>query len=66
MRVEGYKLKGYDATYEKCMFDIIEHKGKESQTRVLEVTEINSGLCFIFDYNNVKKSRTKPRKKNKC
>jgi hypothetical protein len=48
MRVAGYKLNGYDATYEKTYFDVREGKNAE-KNRVLEVTDINSGVTFIFE-----------------
>ena len=47
MRVTGYRLKGYDATYEKTTFDVRIHK--EKKNCVLEVMDINSGMTFIFD-----------------
>lgn len=47
MRVEGYRLNSYDATYEKALFDVTEHRHEDQC--VLEVTELLSGITFIFD-----------------
>lgn len=48
MKVAGYKLNGYNATYEKTCFDV---RGGYTGTkgRVLEVTDIDSGMTFIFE-----------------
>ena len=48
MRVSGYKLRGYDAVYEKCLFEV---RGGYNGTkgRVLEVTDIDSGMTFVFE-----------------
>lgn len=48
MIVRGYKLKGYDATYERTNFDI-RHGFNAEKNRVLEVTDIDSGMTFIFE-----------------
>ena len=60
MRVEGYRLNSYDATYEKALFDVIKHK--HSGECVLEVTELLSGITFIFSEGSKNDRRTK--KKN--
>jgi hypothetical protein len=48
MRVAGYKLNGYNATYEHTEFDI-KHGYNSEKNRVLEVTDIDSGVTFIFE-----------------
>ena len=48
MRIEGYKLNGYNATYEKTYFDV-KHGKSAAKNRVLEVTDINSGITFMFE-----------------
>lgn len=62
MRVPGYKLKGYDATYEQAMFDV-RYGINAEKNRVLEVTEINSGITFIFEAEP--KDQTKRRRRNR-
>ena len=47
MRAEGYRLKGYDATYEKALFDVRSKANKE--ICVLEISEINSGTTFVVE-----------------
>ena len=50
MRVSGSKLRGYDAVYEKCLFDVDVRGGiPETAGRVLTVTDINSGMTFVFE-----------------
>lgn len=65
MRVPGYKLKGYDATYDRVMFDV-RYGFNAEKKRVLEVTEINSGITFIFETEPIDqtKSRRRKRKQN--
>ena len=48
MKVAGYKLNGYNATYEKTCFDV---RGGYNGTkgRVLEVMDIDSGMTFVFE-----------------
>lgn len=59
---EGYKLNGYDATYEKATFS--ECTRYEDKRKIIrEVTELNSGITFIYE---VKKGYKKhERKSNK-
>ena len=47
MKAEGYKLNGYDATYEKTLFDVKSKANKE--ICVLEVLDINSGITFVVE-----------------
>ena len=51
MKIEGYKLNGYDATYRKAVFNVNE-RGNEN--RVLEITEVNSGTTFLLDLESAK------------
>ena len=46
MKCEGYKISGYDATYKKTTFNVCE-KGE----RVLEITDVDSGITFLVDFN---------------
>ena len=48
MLYEGYKVNGYDASYEKTNFDVRYGKNAE-KNRVLEITDINSGVTFIVE-----------------
>jgi len=57
MLVEGYKLNGYNATYEKVLLDVKSGYNLEKNC-VLEVTDTDSGITFIFEYG-VEKARTK-------
>ena len=54
MRVTGYRLKGYDATYEKTTFDVT------SVGNILQITEINSGVTFVVDADEIKPVKAKP------
>ena len=54
MRVTGYKLRGYDATYDKTLFDI--QSKEDDKSRVLEITDINSGVTFIIPMDKSAKS----------
>ena len=47
MRVAGYRLKGYDATYEKTWFDV---QGRsDNDSCILEISEDLSGTTFIVE-----------------
>lgn len=63
MIVGGYKLKGYDATYEKTTFDVRQGVNAENNC-VLEVTDISSGITYIFEHGQ-KKHPEKRRNKGK-
>ena len=54
MIVGGYKLRGYDASYDKAVFDVREGRNA-SGNRVLEVTDIDSGITFIVEFDDPKK-----------
>lgn len=49
MIVGGYKLNGYNATYERTSFDVRQGLNAEENC-ILEVTEINSGITYILEY----------------
>ena len=58
MIVEGYKLNGYNATYEKTILDVrTGYNG--SKRRVLEVTDPLSGITYSFEVDKVLKSGRK-------
>ena len=58
---EGYNLNGYDATYEKATFS--ECTRYEDKRKIIrEVTELNSGITFIYE---VKKGYKKHERKSK-
>ena len=52
MLIEGYRLKGYDATYEPALFDV-----RQSKNGVLIVEDINSGTEFILPDMNMQKGK---------
>lgn len=54
MILEGYKYNQYDATYRKAVFNVIE-RGNES--RVLEITDVESGQTFIVDFQDQQQNR---------
>ena len=64
MIVRGYRLNGYNATYERTSFDVREGVNS-SKNRVLEVTDINSGITYIFEPPDGKSKRD-PSKKTPC
>ena len=45
---EGYKLNNYDATYEKTTF-LIRTRHENNKKVIREVTELNSGMTFIYE-----------------
>lgn len=57
MLCRGYKLSGYDATYRKATFSIVERK-----EGVLEITDTESGTTFILDLDDLPEPpKKKPR-----
>ena len=48
MLCRGYKLNGYDVTYKKATFSIV-----EKQDGVLEITDTESGMTFILDLEDL-------------
>ena len=58
---EGYKLNGYDATYEKTTFSV--RKRYEDKHEIIrEITELNSGITFIYVVKKEYKHERKPKK----
>jgi len=45
MKFEGYTTSGYDLTYKKSVFNVIERNG------VLEITDVESGTTFVIEIN---------------
>lgn len=55
---EGYKLNSYDATYEKATFS--ECTRYEDKRKIIrEVTELNSGITFIYEVKKNERNRKK-------
>lgn len=55
---EGYKLNGYDATYERATFSIVTRYEDEHKL-ICEVTELNSGITFIYEVKKNERDRKK-------
>lgn len=61
MITEGYRLNGYNATYEKTTFLV--HTRHEDKRKVIrEVTELNSGITFIYEVKKEYKHERKTKK----
>jgi hypothetical protein len=61
---EGYKLNGYDATYEKATFS--ECTRYEDKYKIIrEVTELNSGITFIYEVKKEYKKHERKAKKSR-
>lgn len=50
MKVEGYKINSYNATYEKVLLDVITVNKNPEEDPVIEVSDVNTGMGFIFEY----------------
>lgn len=61
MVAEGYKVNGYDATYEKTTFNV-RTRYEDKKMAIMEVTEINSGITFIYEVIKEYKHERKPKK----
>lgn len=57
MKVPGYKLNGYDATYEKTTFEVFRDHSAVGESGVLEVMEINSGITFVLEMDDEKPTK---------
>lgn len=55
---EGYKLNGYDATYEKATF-LVRTRYRDNKTIIKEITETNSGITFIYEVKRNERNRKK-------
>ena len=58
---EGYKINGYNATYEKTTFSV-RTRYEDKKMVIREVTEINSGITFIYEVKKEYKHERKPKK----
>ena len=47
MKCKGYRLNGYDATYTKTTFNIV-----EQENRVLEITDLEGGIAFVVEFDS--------------
>ena len=54
IKIKGYKLSGYDATYKKTLFDV-----RQKNDTVLEVMDLETGATFILDFEGVNLSPKK-------
>lgn len=59
---EGYKANGYNATYEKTTF-IIRTRHEDRHIIVKEITEINTGITFIYEVKKEYKHERKAKKR---
>ena len=48
MKCRGYRLNGYDATYTKTTFNIV-----EQENRVLEITDLEGGITFVVEIDSL-------------
>ena len=64
MRIAGYKLNGYNATYEKCVLDIKPGINADNK-RVLEVTDLLSGITYLFETDEILSGKKKHKYKKK-
>jgi len=55
---EGYKINGYNATYEKTTFNV-RTRYEDKKMVIREVTEINSGITFIYEVKKEYKKHDK-------
>lgn len=47
MIYRGYRLNGYNATYEKAVFNVV-----EQQDGVLEIADLESGVTILIDFDS--------------
>lgn len=64
MKIGGYKLNGYDATYEKCVLDIKPGINADNK-HVLEVTDLLSGITYLFETDEILSDKKKHKYKKK-
>lgn len=55
---EGYKLNSYNATYEKATFSVCT-RYEDKRKIIREVTELNSGITFIYEVKKNERNRKK-------
>ena len=58
MIVEGYRLNGYDAKYEKTTYHF-RIRYEDEEVVIHEVTEANSGITFIYEVKKNERNRKK-------
>ena len=51
MKLKGYKLNGYDATYESAVFDVT-----DIGNNLVRITDILSGVSYILELEKAKGS----------
>lgn len=61
---EGYKLNGYDATYERATFSVAT-RYEDKRKIIREVTELNSGITFIYEEKKGYKKYERKSKKSR-
>lgn len=61
---EGYRLNGYDATYERATFSVATRYEDEHKI-ICEVTELNSGITFIYEEKKGYKKHERKSKKSR-
>lgn len=58
MIAEGYRLNGYDAKYEKTTYHV-RIRYEDEDVVIHEVTEVNSGITFIYEVKKNERNRKK-------
>ena len=58
MIAEGYRLNGYDAKYEKTTYHV-RIRYEDEEVVIHEVTEVNSGITFIYEVKKNERNRKK-------
>lgn len=61
---EGYKLNSYNATYEKATFSVCT-RYEDKRKIIREVTELNSGITFIYEEKKGYKKHERKSKKSR-
>ena len=62
VRTQGFISKAYDATFEEVNF--LFEEAKRENDRTIRVTELNSGLEFLFVVPNKVETPSRRRKRN--
>lgn len=64
MMIRGYKLNGYNATYETCNIDV--RRGYNGSGKcVLEVEDVLSGITYFFEADEILESWPRKNKKRR-
>lgn len=56
MKIEGYRLNKYNATYERTLLDVDVHKTQDAAIAI-KIEDINTGIEFIFEFEKEKENR---------